>query len=250
METFAYISEIFSSVQGEGIYVGVRQIFIRFAGCNLNCIYCDIPRARKPSKFALVENFAGERNFVKCNNPLKLTRVIEFVEKLNLVKHHSISLTGGEPLLQVDFLVNFLPVIKWQGLDLKIYLESNGTLPKKLSKVINPIDIVAMDIKLPNNLDGRSFFAKHQKFLEIASSKEVFVKIVITEKSEEKELIESLKTIKKVNPEIPLVLQPVSKDKDIKPPDLEKILKFQEISQNILKNVRVIPQVHKILKLK
>lgn len=133
---------------------------------------------------------------------------------------------------------------------LKIYLETNGTLPDELSKIVKLVDIIAMDIKLPNNLEGKSFFAKHKEFLEIAYQKEVFVKIVITKKNEEDELRKALKIIREINPEIPLILQPVSKIRNIKPPTSDKILKFQEISQNILKNVRVIPQVHKILKIK
>jgi len=40
-DLYADIAEIFSSIQGEGLYVGRRQIFIRFCGCNLNCRYCD-----------------------------------------------------------------------------------------------------------------------------------------------------------------------------------------------------------------
>lgn len=42
----APIAEIFCSVQGEGLYAGQRQVFLRFAGCNLSCRYCDEPAAR------------------------------------------------------------------------------------------------------------------------------------------------------------------------------------------------------------
>ncbi|MEM4195978.1 MAG: 7-carboxy-7-deazaguanine synthase QueE, partial [Methanothermobacter sp.] len=45
----APIMEVFSSIQGEGLLLGKRQIFIRFAGCNLNCSYCDTPESRDPS---------------------------------------------------------------------------------------------------------------------------------------------------------------------------------------------------------
>ena len=41
MENKAKIKEIFSSIQGEGEYIGCKQIFIRFCACNLNCAYCD-----------------------------------------------------------------------------------------------------------------------------------------------------------------------------------------------------------------
>ena len=42
----SYLSEVFSSIQGEGLYVGDRHLFVRFAGCNLNCQYCDTPDSR------------------------------------------------------------------------------------------------------------------------------------------------------------------------------------------------------------
>lgn len=42
----AYVSEVFSSIQGEGKLLGRRQIFVRFSGCNLNCNYCDTPLSR------------------------------------------------------------------------------------------------------------------------------------------------------------------------------------------------------------
>jgi len=42
----AAIYEIFESIQGDRILVGVRQLFVRFAGCNLSCCYCDTPAAR------------------------------------------------------------------------------------------------------------------------------------------------------------------------------------------------------------
>ncbi len=49
----AKISEIFCSIQGEGLYLGQKQIFVRFAGCNLDCDYCDESKAKDGEKFSL-----------------------------------------------------------------------------------------------------------------------------------------------------------------------------------------------------
>ncbi len=89
----ANISEVFSSWQGEGIYLGVRQIFIRFFGCNINCSYCGTE---------LKNNF---RN-------LSIDELLGDVKVLReeFGDHHSVSLTGGEPLLHKDYLLKFLPL--------------------------------------------------------------------------------------------------------------------------------------------
>ena len=86
----AKIYEVFNSIQGEGLYVGERQIFIRFAGCNLSCQYCDTPQ--------------------KESGCVELEQLIGQVKELNKPKGavDAICLTGGEPLLQVDFIKNFL----------------------------------------------------------------------------------------------------------------------------------------------
>jgi organic radical activating enzyme len=243
-----YLTEVFSSFQGEGLYLGTKQIFIRFSGCNLNCIYCDTKRARKIQKFALIEKSPGKRNFFKENNPVTIKTLFKIIKNLNPEKHIFVTLTGGEPLLQTEFLSNFLLTLKKEGI--KIYLETNGTLFEKLPKILKFLDVIAMDIKLPSNLNGKNFFEEHKKFLKIAKYSEVFVKIVVTEKNEEEEFKKAVNIIKEVKKNIPLIIQPVTANKNIKKPDFKKILRFQEISQNILKDVRIIPQMHKILKIK
>ena len=61
----------------------------------------------------------------------------------------------------------------------KIYLDTNGTLPKALEAVIKDIDIIAMDIKLPSSTRQKAYWAEHKEFLKIARRREVFVKVVV-----------------------------------------------------------------------
>ena len=91
MVTEARIKEIFESIQGEGPVIGYKQLFIRFCGCNLNCKYCDTDFEIKNSV---------------TYNPEKLA--IKIISEFNLNKIHSISLTGGEPLLHTDFINKFI----------------------------------------------------------------------------------------------------------------------------------------------
>ena len=94
--TEVQLCEIFNSFQGEGLYVGERQTFVRLAGCNLTCQYCDTPQALTPGN--------------KTENSQSLIELIGSFEKPKGV-NHAICFTGGEPLLQVAFLKNFLPYL-------------------------------------------------------------------------------------------------------------------------------------------
>ncbi len=218
----ALISEIFQSVQGEGLYIGYCQLFIRFSSCNLSCRYCDTV-------------FQSD---LKAYTPAELAKDIK---KYNLI--HSISLTGGEPLLFTDFLLEFLPF-----LNQKIYLETNGTLYNNLNKIINFVDIISTDIKLPSASGMSSLFDEHSKFIEIAkqNNKEIFAKTVFDKNISEEEIILVSAIAKKYD--IVLILQPKTVGNTVNmPPDF-----IADIFYNFLtryKNVRLIPQTHKFLNL-
>jgi organic radical activating enzyme len=246
--TEAQLSELFSSIQGEGLYVGERQIFIRFAGCNLSCQYCDTPQALVISPTFKFEPTPGSHKSETMSNPVTVEKLAELVSSLDKPSgvNHSISLTGGEPLLQVDFLKGFLPEIK-KEIKLPIYLETNGVLPDHLAEVIELVDIIAMDMKLPSATGLSPYWKEHKKFLETAYLKEVFVKIVFTKESKIVEVTEAAGIVAEVDDKIPLVLQPVTPHGPIKHrPGAEEIIAFHAAAKRKLKNVRVIPQVHKI----
>lgn len=247
--TEAQIFEIFSSIQGEGIYIGDRHIFIRFSGCNLACEYCDTD-ARLLTSVCKIEEIPGSHHFTNYNNPLTSAKLIEFINVLDKGKniHSAICLTGGEPLLQVDFLKGFLKDIA--HLNFLSYLETNGTLPDRLQEIIENIDIVALDIKLPSATGLSSYLIESAKSLKIAKSKEVFVKVIFSKETPGIEIIEAAKLVANIDDKIPFVLQPVTPYGVVKHrPNPEEILSFQAIASKYLKNVKVIPQAHKIMSL-
>jgi len=244
----AQICELFNSIQGEGLYLGERQTFIRFAGCNLSCQYCDTPQALVIPQEFKVEITPGKKDFTKFKNPVRVPQLIDFIRGFEKPKgiNHSLSLTGGEPLLQVDFLKNFIPQMK-EEIGLPVYLESNGVLPDHLAEVIDLVEMVSFDIKLPSATGLSPYWKEHQKALEVAYLKEVFVKIVFTRESKAKEMDEAVSLIAEIDEKIPLVLQPVTPHGPIKHrPRPDQILAFQTIARRKLKRVKVIPQVHRL----
>ena len=240
----AGVIEIFSSIQGEGIYVGVRQIFLRLAGCNLSCRYCDTP-VDNPAECS-VEFVPGSGLFHNFANPLTTEIIMDIIIKLEPLKQHSISLTGGEPLLSVSFLKELLPVLKASGL--RIYLETNGTLPEQLKEVITLLDFISMDFKLPGATFCGDYWDRHREFLDVARQKNVFVKTVITANTTDDEIRQSAGLIKDIDPAIPLVLQPVTPGaNNVAAPGARRVIEIQNLALEHINEVRVIPQTHKYL---
>ncbi|MGB9802610.1 7-carboxy-7-deazaguanine synthase QueE [Desulfofundulus sp.] len=238
----APLIEIFSSIQGEGIWLGCRQIFLRFAGCNLTCSYCDTPRDIPPH--CRWEVRPGQREFMLLPNPMTPHEVASKVRELNPVIHHSISLTGGEPLLHTSFLLELIPLLK--GTRRGVYLETNGTLPDSLAQLLPFVDIIAMDIKLPGTANILPCWQEHRAFLKLASTKHLFVKLVVSEESKQEEIEMALELICSVG-DIPLVIQPVTTP-DGKPRlNPQKAITWQSRALERLSDVRIIPQTHKFL---
>ena len=124
MQKCLKITEIFYSILGESTYQGLPCAFIRVAGCNLRCSYCDTVYAQKAGKEYLVKKILS----VISKYPTKL-----------------IEITGGEPFLQENIRKLIRELIKRKY---KVLIETNGSLDigRLPAKVI-----VIMDIKCPSS---------------------------------------------------------------------------------------------------
>lgn len=216
------IAEVFDSMQGEGIYLGEKQLFVRFFGCNLSCRFCDTP----------LHSFAEYEPQ-------------ELLDELRLypAEYHSIAFTGGEPLLQVGFLKEVARQTAQERF--RNYLETNGTLPDELEEVIDYFDIVAMDLKLPSSTGLGNFWALHRRFLSIASRKETFLKAVICKETDKNDIMEAVQLIKDTNPGAVLVMQPNSLEDSR--PMRKKLEQLKELCLQEQVTACVIPQIHKMV---
>ncbi len=241
----AFLIEIYSGIQGEGLLVGERQIFFRFTGCNLTCDYCDTPMTRPLDTVARVEVSAGAREFETAVNPIGRDDALRYVDRLCADRslHEWISLTGGEPLLYWPYLARLLPELAERGL--RVYLETNGTLPEALERVIDGVEIVAMDVKEAG--DGSSL-EEHWAFLRVALRKKVFVKAVVRPDPDLDHFRRVAEGIAAIDPTVPLVLQPLSPYGPWRAgPSPAAMLDLQATLKSLLPTVRVIPQTHKFI---
>jgi organic radical activating enzyme len=234
----APVREVFCSVQGEGPYVGVRQAFVRFVGCNLSCDYCDTPDAKKSSQKCRVEVTPGKRDFTQLVNPVDNEKIEAVIEKYGTV--HSVSLTGGEPLLHADF-------IRALDVNAPIYLETNMTLPEEAEKVKN----VAGDFKLrdafkdSNYEELREATIKCYRIFRSKGDRDCFCKVVVQRSTRMDEVLENAEAIK--NYISCLIVQPVTplRKATVRPLNTW-VLELQKKLADVGMGVKVIPQTHKI----
>jgi 7-carboxy-7-deazaguanine synthase len=239
----APIREIFVSVQGEGPYIGYRQIFVRFPKCNLDCMYCDTPKEWAHDQKCKVQASPGSEEFKDFDNPLSAEQVIELIKYYDGV--HSVSLTGGEPLLYSKFIKDLKPS------RYPLYLETNMTIPQGASEIKDVVRIVAGDFKLKGQCDYKGEYEKIFEdtvrcfsILRKTSFRDCFCKMIITDDVSKEEMLNALDQIKDCIST--LVLQPVTPTGGVGPVSSLKVLELQEAAQKVFEEVRVIPQSHKM----
>jgi organic radical activating enzyme len=241
--------ELFSGIQGEGPWIGRRQIFLRLAECNLDCAYCDQPEAREAPPFWLREKVPGARDFAATPNPVPPEQAAAAVLELDAPRglHHAVSVTGGEPLLQSAFLKALLPPLRKAGL--RVLIETNGTLAEGLRRLRGGADLVSMDIKL-RSATGRPMPRKrHGAFLAEAARQGLdgYAKAVVTAETTPREVRAAARLIAASHPRWPLVLQPVTPRAGKAPPAPEALLVLQARAAELHADVRAIPQVHGLM---
>jgi len=127
-----YLIEIYKSIQGESSFAGVPCIFVRLAGCNLRCAWCD-------SEYTFTGGYK-----------LSEDEVVAEIEKLAPVK--LVEFTGGEPMLQERELVPLMERLLGQGYELMI--ETSGERPlERVPRAVHKI----VDVKCPASGEGKSF---------------------------------------------------------------------------------------------
>lgn len=148
-----WINELFLSIQGESFYLGMPCVFVRLAGCNLRCRWCD-------TKYAYYDGFS--------------LSISEIIEKVKSLKNKLVEITGGEPLLQKE-VFDLIEELIQDGYE--VLLETNGT--QDISRV-NKIATIIMDIKCPSSLENNKTLWKNLEYLK----KQDEIKFVIADRKD------------------------------------------------------------------
>lgn len=228
----AKITEIFSSLQGEGPYAGAKHIFLRFEECHMHCGYCD--EIHKTGRvWTLEEAFSEIMRLEGESGP-----------------HTHVSLTGGEPLLYLPFIKPLIEKLKNAGLP--VYLETSGVLWKALEDVAADCAVIAMDLKPASVTHEKEYVNEHRRFLEIAKKYPMFLKMVISKEIRLDEYDALVAMTAETAPGAVLYLQPLTSSseghEDIQ---LMKLLyDLQKRGQARLKDIRIGLRLHRILNIR
>lgn len=231
----ARVSEIFTSIEGEGIFVGKKTMFIRLSGCHLKCRWCD-------TKYALPLDSGTDYQIDEIKD-LIIKELRPFTYKVNF--------TGGEPLLQTEAVIELADFIKKQT-NLKTYMESSCFDSELFSKVLPYIDICKIEFKTDdsNVVEDKEYdnlLLNEIRCLELAveSNKATYIKIVVTNSTN----LESFKNLvynisKRIKPSdiLGFIIQPSF---GMDQPTVNKLLDTYDIVEPMFPEVRIIPQLHK-----
>lgn len=154
------VVETFISINGEGQHAGELALFIRFAGCNLNCNYCDTRWANQPD-VVYQEMTETEIKALVADSGVR-----------------NVTLTGGEPLLQPGMyqlleIVGSLP-------DIRIEIETNGSVDIGPYMTLIRRPAFTLDYKLPGSGMEAGMHTENYRYL----TKEDTVKFVISDKAD------------------------------------------------------------------
>lgn len=117
------VVEIFASIDGEGKRTGQLATFIRLAGCNLRCSYCD-------TRYSFDESNAKD---------MSIEEIVDVCKDMSI---HNITLTGGEPLLHTNDAYKLIKVLCSEGFQVNV--ETNGSIdlrPLTEARTIDNLDL-------------------------------------------------------------------------------------------------------------
>jgi 7-carboxy-7-deazaguanine synthase len=255
-----YLDELFLSIQGEAGQVGKPHLFLRLAGCPLRCNYCDTPRSWRRTPTVDVHHADGVQQLANPWSVEQLEQQLHALAGAHGLNAEDLvlSVTGGEPLVQTEFLCSWLP--QWGG---PVLLETSGIFAGKLAKLLPELDYVSLDWKDEADLDTGANLLDPQASLTLLAGEakqrqhsslhsntsfQFWLKFVVQAHTSSAWLQEQLQLIAELAPDSAVFLQPVTPGAtDAKAPSASALLAELIQGHSLPLDLRVLPQIHPML---
>ncbi|MBM1155058.1 7-carboxy-7-deazaguanine synthase QueE [archaeon] len=248
-----WISEVFLSVQGEGVWAGLWQVFVRVAGCPLSCRYCDTLYARERASTFTVHQLDSQ--MYEGKNPVSPEEVVLWVKRVASPVVRSVSITGGEPCAQPDFVHEICKLLHQEGFE--VHLDTSGFPEEGFLHIVEEVDYVSLDFKDPKSQREEEppyeqILVAEFRALErcIRLEKPLCIKIPVWEGVE----LEWMSTLGEALAEhqeriLAVVLTPITETSEVKRPSIRYMLQLcEQLARYISpKRIRIIPQLHRAL---
>jgi len=262
-DTRAPVLEVFASIQGEGHFVGQPQVFLRLWGCPLRCRWCDTPGSHRlpvdaQARIELpgqAEAGGGRRREDAWASPFQAATWVAAAEP---GRPRPVSLTGGEPLVWPGFVRELARYVHPR----RVHLETAGAHPLALEQVLDAVDHVSLDLKLPADLDApfelagasepaprdsAEWAVARARTLELVRGRDAAAKLIVAGGRVPADYRALLDDVASIAPELPLYVQPVTPVNGVAAPAPELLLALVEAALERGLAARVVPQIHRAL---
>ena len=230
------IFEIFTSIEGEGIFYGTKTLFVRLAGCPFTCFYCD---TKESLPLDSGKEFSIEDAITEIGSQIQS----------NTFK---VNFTGGDPLLQHQAVALLAKNI--QDRKIPTYLESSCFDVDRFNHVLPFIDYVKIEFKTRESefVDIKHYeklISESLKCLEssINQQKITYIKIVVSSKTKITDfnnLVENIFKIRNSEKISGFIIQPTY---GISEPSLEQLMEMYDCVFPKFRDVKIVPQLHKFI---
>jgi len=260
----APVMEVFASFQGEGLYVGQPQVFLRLAGCPLRCRWCDTPGswATRMDGQARIETPEGTAREERVASPFQAALWVAGVEP---GEPRTVSVTGGEPLMWPDFILGLRSMVAPR----RLHLETAGAHPEALARVLERVDHVSLDLKLPADMGdpveltagegepapideaapvtAEDWRMARRRCLDLLHERDACAKVVVTADRDPRDYDELFEDVARRAADLPVFIAPVTPIGECAAPSLDHLVEVVEHARELDLDVRVLPQVHRAM---